>query len=104
MVNAAVASALLDVVEMLKAKKGSKESLSKVDIHEVLQVVVKENRHLCFEGDGYSEEWVKEAERRGLPNLRNAIDAFQQLLKPENCEMLVKKTGNCESRGASVTF
>jgi len=91
MLNAAVAPAITSVVEMLKQQKGTKETLSKSDIQEVLKKVIKEAQPVCFEGDGYSEEWVKEAEKRGLPNLRNAYDGFEQLLKPNNVEVLVKK-------------
>ncbi|PJF17439.1 Glutamine synthetase, catalytic domain-containing protein [Paramicrosporidium saccamoebae] len=91
MVNAAVASALQDVIEMLKQKKGNGGKLSRTDIFAVIKDLIKETKHVRFEGDGYSDEWIKEAESRGLPNLKHAPDAFKQLLEPGNKDMLVRK-------------
>lgn len=91
MLNAAVASALQDVIAALRAKKGSKASLCKDEIMEVVTKILKESHSVCFEGDGYSDEWIAEAQKRGLPNLKNALDAFKQLLKPDNLQMLVSK-------------
>jgi len=51
----------------------------KIAIVQVLQKYIKESRAIRFEGDGYSEEWVKEAKKRGLPNVKDtprALDAF----------------------------
>ena len=45
----------------------------------VIQKYIVESKNVLFEGDGYSEEWHHEAERRGLPNLKTtpiALDAF----------------------------
>jgi glutamine synthetase len=45
----------------------------------VLRKYIKESKAIRFEGDGYSEEWVKEAEKRGLNNIKNmprAIEAY----------------------------
>jgi glutamine synthetase len=38
---------------------------------------------VVFNGNGYTDEWVKEAERRGLPNVKNAVDALQVLIRSE---------------------
>lgn len=91
MLNAATASALKDVIKMLKDKMGGKGVLSAADIRSVIREVIKETKCVRFEGDGYSKEWVMEAEKRGLSNLKHAPDAFKQLLKPENKQMLVDK-------------
>ena len=48
-------------------------------IVEVLRKYIKESKDVRFEGDGYSDDWVKEAEKRGLPNIKDtpeALDAF----------------------------
>jgi len=45
--------------------------------------VIDEHSAVIFNGDGYSEVWHKEAERRGLPNLRTTPDALAELTKPE---------------------
>jgi glutamine synthetase len=49
----------------------------KLAIVEVLRKYIKTSKHVRFEGDGYSEEWAKEAERRGLKNRKNTVEAFE---------------------------
>ena len=56
--------------------KGTEKRLAIVN---VLRKYIKESKAIRFEGDGYSDEWVKEAEKRGLSNVKNtprAIDAY----------------------------
>ena len=48
-------------------------------INEIICRLATENQKIIFNGDGYSEEWVKEAERRGLPNLKTMVDAIPAL-------------------------
>lgn len=91
MLNAATAAAMQDVIVMLKEKKGSKEEISKSDLDGLIKMLIKETKVVCFEGDGYSAEWAKEAEKRGLLNLRKAPEAFEQLLEKNNKDMLVNK-------------
>ncbi len=45
---------------------------------------LKDHHRIIFEGNGYSEEWEKEAEKRGLPNLKTTPDALPTMIKPEN--------------------
>lgn len=52
----------------------------KIAIINVLRNYIKESKHIRFEGDGYSEEWAKEAEKRGLSNLRTTPFALDALL------------------------
>jgi glutamine synthetase len=81
--NAAVAEAIGELTEQLREKlNGSK----KVD-DAVLAVVrdgFRESAPVRFEGNNYSEEWVEEAERRGLPNLKRAPAALAQLVTAES--------------------
>ena len=51
---------------------------------------MREHQRIIFNGNGYSEEWVKEAERRGLPNIKCMVDAVDYLATPENIEMFEK--------------
>jgi glutamine synthetase len=71
--------ALADSIE--KLVKGGK------NLHDAVQQVVQEtlaeNQRILFNGDNYSKEWYQEAERRGLPNLKNTVDAAAPLLEPE---------------------
>ncbi len=45
---------------------------------------LRDHQRVLFEGNGYSEEWEAEAERRGLPNLKTTPDALPCMVKPEN--------------------
>ncbi|TNF32278.1 MAG: glutamine synthetase type III [Deltaproteobacteria bacterium] len=51
---------------------------------------VKNAYNVIFNGDGYSEEWVKEAEKRGLPNLRNSAEALKVLKNPSESAFLTE--------------
>lgn len=44
--------------------------------HDLTKKWISEHIRIIFNGNGYSEEWVEEAERRGLPNIKNMVDAF----------------------------
>jgi glutamine synthetase len=67
--------------ELEKAKKAGKsiEAAAK----ELLRKVIKENKRIIFNGNGYSAEWEKEAGKRGLLNLKNTVDALPQLISKE---------------------
>jgi len=52
-------------------------------LQSLLQEIFTECQPILFDGDNYSEEWVEEAARRGLPNLKSAIDALPCLLEPD---------------------
>ena len=48
---------------------------------------VKEHQRVIFNGDGYSDEWIEEAERRGLPNCKSMVDAIPSLVSEKSVEM-----------------
>ena len=48
-------------------------------IQDVLAEIVKDHGSVCFDGNGYAQEWHKEAEKRGLPNYKTAVDALPVL-------------------------
>jgi glutamine synthetase len=50
----------------------------------------RDHERILFDGNGYSEEWEKEAERRGLPNLKSTPDAIPSIVKPENIKFFEK--------------
>jgi glutamine synthetase len=64
--------------ELEKAVKGGKTL--NVAVAELLPKVIKENKQIIFNGNGYSKEWEKEAGKRGLLNLKNTVDALPQLI------------------------
>ena len=51
---------------------------------------MKENQDIVFNGDGYSDEWVEEAARRGLPNVKSIVDAIPAYVSDSSVEMFEK--------------
>ena len=70
------------------------EALSKADfqkgLQKILQSIVKAHKRVIFNGDGYKENWKKEAAKRGLPNLPNTPAALEPLKDPKNIELFKK--------------
>src|SRR5436853_343799 len=58
-------------------EKGEKKEVA---IMQVIQKYIVESKKVLFEGDGYSEEWEKEAERRGLPNVKTTPLALDSMI------------------------
>lgn len=79
--NTIIAESIDHVASALEKKAGKHPSPAKLDaaVREVLAKVVKENRRVCFDGDGYKDAWHKEAAKRGLPNLRSTVEALPEL-------------------------
>ncbi len=50
-----------------------------IGVHDLIKKYATEHQRIIFNGNGYSDEWVEEAERRGLPNLRSVLDAIPAL-------------------------
>ncbi|HSC26689.1 MAG TPA: hypothetical protein VLD67_05415, partial [Vicinamibacterales bacterium] len=67
--------------ELEKALKEGKKLQAAVK--QLLTKLVRENKRIIFNGNNYSEEWQKEAGKRGLLNLRTSVDAYPEALKPE---------------------
>ena len=84
--NTIVAESIDAFCDKLDAMKGDfNENLQKL-----LRYEVKAHKRVIFSGDGYSDEWTKEAERRGLPNLPDTIAALDPLLDRANIELFGK--------------
>jgi glutamine synthetase len=90
LLNSAVASALEEVAKELEKQKGDKQYASEQDQIAVIKHFIKLTKDVRFEGDNYSDAWVKEAEKRGLPNINNSYDAFSRLREARNADMLEK--------------
>jgi glutamine synthetase len=88
LVNAAVAESLIAVTAALEKKKGSKAELSTDDVLAVVKEFTISSKKIRFEGNGYSDEWRIEAEKRGLPNIKSAPAAFRQLINPIHVKLL----------------
>lgn len=65
-------------------ESGKEKKLAIVD---VLRKYIKESKKIRFEGDGYSEEWEKEAEKRGLSNLKSTAEALDVLLSKQVADL-----------------
>ncbi|MGE4232214.1 MAG: glutamine synthetase III [Bacteriovoracia bacterium] len=89
-VNAAVAEALGEVNDLLQKNIKSGKSLDAA-ILETVQKVLTESKAIRFEGNNYSEEWVEEAQKRGLPNLRKAPEAIEHLLSAAAKKLLTEQ-------------
>lgn len=86
MLNLIVADQLTDFYEEVnkEIKKGTEKKLA---IVKILREYIKSSKNVRFEGDGYSEEWEKEAEKRGLPNVKDTPRALDAYLEKKSVEM-----------------
>ncbi|MBI3932023.1 MAG: glutamine synthetase III [Acidobacteria bacterium] len=87
--NAAVAEALAELEEALKARMAKGASLQDAVLDVVRESVVA-TKAIRFEGNNYAPEWVEEARRRGIPNLRTTPESLAELVRPEAKEFLSK--------------
>ncbi len=81
--NAMMADSLDYIASKLEAAVGNDPSKLNAAVQAVIQEIIKEHDAVVFNGDGYSEEWHKEAEKRGLANLKTTPDALPVLTSPE---------------------
>ena len=85
MLNAAVAESLRQYADELE-----KAENFETELHELIKRVIRKHERILFNGNGYGEEWVKEAtEVRGLSNLKTTADAMPHLLDQKNMDMLM---------------
>lgn len=61
-----------------------------VAAHDIIKNNLTEHQRIIFNGNGYSDEWVEEAERRGLPNLKSMVDAIPALVTDKAIAMFEK--------------
>ncbi|MBF0441612.1 MAG: glutamine synthetase III [Oligoflexales bacterium] len=85
--NSAVAAALKDMNEEIKNLVQDK-SPSNEQIMGIIVKTLKEHQRVIFNGNGYSSDWHQEAEKRGLPNYRNTVEALVVLKDPKVGAML----------------
>ena len=85
--NTVVAEELDKIYERLKDVK---EDDLDSEIDSMLRDMLKEHKRVLFNGNGYTDEWLEESEKRGLYNLRSVPDAMPQLLTEKNRELFKK--------------
>lgn len=86
--NTIVAESVEDLCDSLE-KKMKKKNLE-MSLKEVLAESLKEARDIVFNGDGYSDDWQKEAKKRGLLNLKTTADALPYLTSKKNVKLFEK--------------
>ena len=59
-------------------------------LQELIRKTIKEHRRIIFNGNNYSDEWVKEAEKRGLLNLKTTVDALPSFISQKNIDLFTK--------------
>lgn len=84
--NTIVAESLKQMNASLKDALKSESSLEK-GLKKVLKETLKDVKNIIFNGDGYSDEWPKEAEKRGLLNLPTTMDALPTLVNKKNIKL-----------------
>lgn len=80
------------VAEILSRFADRMEQASDVEAESnaIILEVIKEHKRIIFNGNGYSEEWVEEATRRGLPNIRTTVDAIAAIRAEKNIQLMEK--------------
>jgi glutamine synthetase len=90
MMNTIVAESLDVVATKLEKAVGDDPSKLNGAIQKVLEEIMAENGSVIYNGNGYSEAWHKEADSRGLPNLRSCVEALPLLGGKEATELFAK--------------
>ena len=85
--NTAVAEAVHQFAEELKDVPEDKMEES---IHELIKKTIIAHKRVIFNGNGYTDEWIAEAEKRGLFNLKSTPDALPQWIADKNIELFTK--------------
>ncbi|MBQ8825805.1 MAG: glutamine synthetase III, partial [Oscillospiraceae bacterium] len=88
LLNTIVAEELCWFADKLEPVKNSEKF--EEEVKKVLKEVLKKHRRIIFNGDGYSKEWVLEAERRGLPNYPSVVDCMPHYTDEKNLKILRK--------------
>ncbi len=73
--NTIVAEAFSEACDILEKAENFDEA-----VHDLIKKYATEHQRIVFNGNGYSEEWVEEAARRGLPNIKSMVDAIPALV------------------------
>lgn len=83
--NTIVAEAFSEACDVLEKSDDFQKA-----VHDLIKEYAVENQKIIFNGDGYSEAWVEEAARRGLPNIRSMVDAIPALVTDKSIELFAK--------------
>lgn len=90
--NTIVAEALDEIADRLEKAMGKNPTPAKREqaVWQVLQKIVRDHKRVIFNGDGYDPAWHAEAEKRGLPNLRDSVSAFAVINAKKHADLFKK--------------
>lgn len=88
--NTVLNATVADVLQSMADKLEQADDFDTA-VDEVIYETLKEHQKVIFNGNGYSDEWVAEAEKRGLPNVKTMVDATASLLYPKTIEMFERQ-------------
>ncbi|MBR3807644.1 MAG: glutamine synthetase III [Lachnospiraceae bacterium] len=80
--NTIVAEAFCEAADRIEASDNVEKA-----VHDLIKEYMTAHRRIIFNGDGYSPAWVKEAARRGLPNIDNMVDTVEVLTKDKSVKL-----------------
>ena len=83
--NAIVAEAFCEAADVLE-----KADDFDAAVHDLIKKYLSEHQRIIFNGNGYSDEWVAEAERRGLPNIKSMVEATETLTTDKAVKLFEK--------------
>ena len=83
--NTAIAESLKKFADELEGKENFTAALNKL-----IKRTIREHKRIIFNGNGYDDAWVKEAEKRGLQNLRTTPDALPEFINPKNIKLFTE--------------
>jgi len=84
--NTAVAE---ELSKFAKELEGVKKDKIEEAVHALLKKALKQHKRVLFNGNGYTDEWVEEAKKRGLYNLRSTPEAIPRLLEKKNMDLFM---------------
>ncbi len=87
LINTIVAGELCEIADIMEQVPAEEFDAK---LKELLVDIIKKHKRIIFNGDGYSQDWVVEAEKRGLPNLRTTVDCVPLYASEKNAALLSK--------------
>lgn len=88
--NTVLNATVADVLQKMADKLESSDDFDKA-VDELIYETLKAHQKVIFNGDGYSDDWIAEAEKRGLPNVKTMVDATASLMDEKTIEMFERQ-------------
>ena len=96
-INTIVAEAFSDACDRLE-----KAEDFELAVHDLIKEYATEHQRIVFNGNGYSEEWVEEAKRRGLPNINSMVEAIPALVTDKAIQLFLRKLNSVPVQRSSM--